>query len=726
MAITYHELGDFSGKSFPCSCGRSHSIDIDQIIIESGALSKVNEVVANYNVNKLFLVADSNTYSIAGKAVQNNLEKAGYDIASHVFTPKGQLIPNEKALADLVLSIPAGTQLVIAVGSGTINDLSRYMAYKLGVPYIMVATAPSMDGFVSTVSPLIVNDLKVTYPAAGPRAVIGDLDILCNAPAKMIYAGLGDILGKYTSLCDWQLSRIINDEYYCPEIVELMKSAIAKCTEDVEGLKARKPSAIKSLMEGLVLSGIAMSFSGNSRPASGAEHHLAHFWEMNFLFAGKEPVLHGTKVGITTIAILKLYDLVKDLKPDRQKALAFVEQFDDAAFKQTLKEVYHTAAADIIKTNDAEDRTSPILHKQRLEKILSHWDEIVQTICDMIPVSADDAEQMLKMLGAAYRPIQVGIDRETVHNSLLYAKELRTRYTVLQMLWDLGELEHYADQVTEFMTRNEEEQLCSTDDEIRERLKNIRCFILDMDGTFYLSDRLLDGSIDFINKVKESGRDYHFYTNNSSKNAAHYEEKLKKMGCPSHVGKVLISNEVLIDYLKEHTSHKKFFVLGTEFLKDDFKKAGYLLDEQNPDAVIVGFDTSLVYDKLTAACNLIKNGIPVYGVNPDFVCPLDQGGFLPDCGSISELIYASTGVRFEFFGKPSRHTLDYILSATGYEEDEIAFVGDRLYTDIAIGEGTRALTILVLSGETTPEMLLNAKETPDLICKGLPSLTPLL
>ena len=156
MAITYHELGDFSGKSFPCSCGRSHSIDIDQIIIESGALSKVNEVVANYNVNKLFLVADSNTYSIAGKAVQNNLEKAGYDIASHVFTPKGQLIPNEKALADLVLSIPAGTQLVIAVGSGTINDLSRYMAYKLGVPYIMVATAPSMDGFVSTVSPTAV------------------------------------------------------------------------------------------------------------------------------------------------------------------------------------------------------------------------------------------------------------------------------------------------------------------------------------------------------------------------------------------------------------------------------------------------------------------------------------------------------------------------------------------------------------------------------------------
>ena len=725
MGITYNELNDFPGKVFECSCGHPHSMDIDRIVIESGALQRVAAYLKPYQAKKIFLIADNNTYAIAGETVERLLRESGSAVVCHIFTCEGQLIPNEKALADLVLAIPADTDLVVAVGSGTINDLSRYMAYKLGISYVIVATAPSMDGFVSTVSPLIVNDLKVTYPAAGPRAVIADLDILCQAPEVMIYAGLGDVLGKYTSLCDWELSRIINDEYYCPEIVALMKNAIEKCTSDVDGLKRRKPEAIKSLMEGLVLSGIAMSFAGNSRPASGAEHHLAHFWEMTFLFAGKEPVLHGTKVGITTVAILKLYELVKQIQPDRRKALDFVAQFDNEAFRKKLHEVYYTAALDIIKTNDAEDRTSPVLHQKRLEAILSHWEEIISTIEALLP-SAAYAEEILKQLGAAYRPVQVGIDRETVRNSLLYGKELRTRYTVLQMLWDLGELAGCAEQVTNFMTADEADALCTDDETIREKLKPIKCFILDMDGTFYLSDRLLDGSIDFINKVKESGKDYHFYTNNSSKNAALYEEKLKKMGCPSHVGKVLISNEVLVDYLKKHTSYQRFFVLGTEYLQEDFKNAGYILDEQNPEAVIVGFDTSLAYNRLTAACNFIKNGLPVFGVNPDFVCPLDQGGFLPDCGSISELIYASTGVRYEFFGKPSRHTLDYVLDYTGLKENEIAFVGDRLYTDIAIGNGNDLLTILVLSGETTPEMLLAAKDKPDIVCKGLPSLTPLL
>ena len=725
MGITYQELSDFPGKVFACSCGKTHSIDIDQIVIESGAVSRVAELIRPYQARNVFLIADNNTFEIAGETVERQLLKEDYRVVSHIFEREGQLVPNEKALADLVLSIPADTDLVIAAGSGTINDLSRYMAYKLNIPYVIVATAPSMDGFVSTVSPLIVNDLKVTYDAAGPRAVIADLDILCKAPEAMIYAGLGDVLGKYTSLCDWQLSKIINDEYYCSEIVELMKNAIEKCTSDVEGLKERKPSAVKSLMEGLVLSGIAMSFAGNSRPASGAEHHLAHFWEMTFLFAGKEAVLHGTKVGITTVAILKLYELVKKLSPNREKALDFVSSFDNPGFEKKLREVYHTAAPDILKTNAKEDRTSPQLHKKRLEAILTHWDEIKETIEALLP-NASFTENILRTLGAPYRPVQVGIDKKTVHDSLLYAKELRTRYTVLQMLWDLGELAGVAEQVAEYMTADEAENLCTAPEIIREKLSKIKCFILDMYGTFYLSDRLLDGSIDFINKVKEKGKEYHFYTNNSSKNASLYEEKLRKMGCPSHVGKVLISNEVTIEYLKKNTSYQKFFILGTEYLKQDFVKAGYIIDEEHPDAVIVGFDTTLSYDRLTAACNLIKNGTPAFGVNMDYVCPLDKGGFLPDCGSISQLIYASTGVQLEFFGKPSRHTLDYVLEKTGYREDEIAFVGDRLYTDIAIGSGNGVLTVLVLSGETTPEMLLTANEKPDIICSGLPALTPLL
>lgn len=246
-----------------------------------------------------------------------------------------------------------------------------------------------------------------------------------------------------------------------------------------------------------------------------------------------------------------------------------------------------------------------------------------------------------------------------------------------------------------------------------------------MDGTFYLGDRLLDGSIEFLNKVKEVGKEYRFYTNNSSKNSKLYNEKLAKMNCPDDVGEVLISNSVIIQYLKEHTDYKTVFILGTEYLKQDFVRAGFTITSNHPDAVIVGFDTTLNYENLTIACDLIRNGTPAYGVNPDFNCPV-EGGFIPDCGSIAALIKASTGVELPFFGKPSRYTLDYVLSVTGYQENEIAFVGDRLYTDIAVGEGTECTTILVLSGETTPEMLRASNIKPTLVLGGLKDITPLL
>lgn len=146
MGITYQELNDFPGKVFSCSCGKKHKIDIDQIVIEKGAVERVADLIRPYQAQTVFLIADSNTYNIAGKAVEQQLLDRGITVQPHVFETEGQLVPNEKSLADLVLSIPAETDLVIAVGSGTINDLSRYMAYKLNIPYVIVATAPSMDG----------------------------------------------------------------------------------------------------------------------------------------------------------------------------------------------------------------------------------------------------------------------------------------------------------------------------------------------------------------------------------------------------------------------------------------------------------------------------------------------------------------------------------------------------------------------------------------------------
>ena len=720
----YKELSDFIGKTFECtSCGKAHTLDIDNIVIDSGVINHIPQYIERYHAKKVMIIADNNTYEIAGKTVETSLSNAGYHVVKYVFQcGDKQLVPDETAIGKVVIAAPVDTDLVLAVGSGTINDISRFLSFKLHIPYAIIATAPSMDGFTSTVSPLIVNSLKTTYEAVGPRAVIADLDIMKNAPAKMIAAGLGDVLGKYTCLCDWQLSKIINGESFCQNINDLVVKAIEKCTDDVQGLVERKPSAIKSLMEGLVLSGIAMSYAGNSRPASGAEHHLAHFWEMMFLFEGKEAVLHGTKVGITTVAILKIFELIQKITPDFEKAKRFVEEFDNTAFELKLREIYGDAAEGIIEANAKEQRTSVEKHHQRLEVIKENWTLLMDTIKNLVP-TAEFADRILVALGAAHRPADVGVSKEIVHNSLMYAKEIRTRYTVLQLLWDIGMLEEFADQVTDFMT--EESSVCTDSETAKKKIEQIKCFILDMDGTFYLGDRLLEGSIEFLNKVKEVGKEYRFYTNNSSKNSELYHQKLIKMHCPDDVGEVLISNSVIIKYLKDHTDYKTAFILGTDYLKQDFEAAGFVITADHPDVVIVGFDTTLNYENLTIACDLIRNGTPAYGVNPDFNCPV-EGGFIPDCGSIAALIKASTGVELTFFGKPSRYTLDYVLDVTGYQENEIAFVGDRLYTDIAVGKGTDCTTILVLSGETTPDMLRASDIQPTLVLEGLKDIIPLL
>lgn len=258
-----------------------------------------------------------------------------------------------------------------------------------------------------------------------------------------------------------------------------------------------------------------------------------------------------------------------------------------------------------------------------------------------------------------------------------------------------------------------------------ERLKKIRVFVLDMDGTIYLGDSLFPFTKDFLQKVKETGRDFCFFTNNSSKNREAYLQKLSHMGIHIPPEKMLISNGVILEWLKSHHLGAKYYVVGTPPLLEDFRKAGLAPDAQDADVVILGFDTTLTYEKLVTACDLIRNGKPVYGVNPDWNCPVEHG-FIPDCGSIAALVKASTGVQCQFFGKPSPHTLDYMLRHTGCRPEEMAVVGDRLYTDIAVAQGTEVTSILVMSGETTPELLAASDIKPDLVLQDLAELGALL
>ncbi|MBU3186268.1 HAD-IIA family hydrolase [Clostridium estertheticum] len=249
-------------------------------------------------------------------------------------------------------------------------------------------------------------------------------------------------------------------------------------------------------------------------------------------------------------------------------------------------------------------------------------------------------------------------------------------------------------------------------------LKRVKCFILDLDGTVYLGDKILEGSINFLEELEKNNIKFKFFTNNSSKNAQVYIKRIKKMGYNLSDDKMLISNNVIVNYIKENIPEKKVFVLGTDYLKEDFRAANINVVTEDADVVVVGFDTSLVYENVSKACEFIRNGALFLGVNPDFNCPTEDG-FIPDCGSICSMITASTGVVPEYFGKPTHHTLKYVLKDTGFHEEEIAFVGDRLYTDIAIGKDNASVTILVLSGEAKLEDLLKSEIQPSLIFDSL-------
>ena len=257
-------------------------------------------------------------------------------------------------------------------------------------------------------------------------------------------------------------------------------------------------------------------------------------------------------------------------------------------------------------------------------------------------------------------------------------------------------------------------------------ISDVKCFLLDMDGTFYLGGELIEGSLDFIEKVLSTGRNYMFLTNNSSHNASFYVEKLRRMGLETDRSHILTSGEATCEKLKALYPGKRAFVLGNEYLVEEFNEAGIPLDGENPDLVVVGFDTTLDYDKMRRVCDFIRAGLPYIATHPDFNCPTETG-FMPDIGAILAFIEASTGRRPDLVvGKPNPGIVEAVLRRTGLKVGELAMVGDRLYTDIETGLRSGMLSILVMSGETTEAMLAESGTVPDLKFGRLSDMNPLL
>ena len=303
---------DMTNLSFDCPCGKRHSIRIGELVIDRGASREIVRVARPYAIERpgrTFIVADVHTYEILGRQVEQQLKDAHFDVTSYVF-PDEHLHPDAKTLGTLLIEASEfPTALMIAVGSGSINDITRFVSHRLGIPYIICGTAPSMDGYCGDSSPILCRNNKISFWGNAPAAVVLDTEILAQAPKTMITAGFGDVIGKYIALTDWKLGHDKAGEYYCPVIAQLMANAVEKCVASIDGVVNRDPDAMKDLAEALCLAGMCMTLATVTRPASGSEHNMTHCFDLDKITRGLDYPLHGNTVGMCTIAMARFYEM---------------------------------------------------------------------------------------------------------------------------------------------------------------------------------------------------------------------------------------------------------------------------------------------------------------------------------------------------------------------------------------------------------------------------------
>lgn len=433
-------LKDLVGRDFTCACGRTHPVALDEVEIGPGAIGALTGIIEKHGMHSVFIVCDPVTAKIAGGSVERAAAASGARTKLHVL---GHLGYDESTIGELVFSVPADADLLIAVGTGSINDMCRFTAYKLRIPYYIVATGAPMDGFAASIAVMNINNMKTTVPARSPRAVIGDTDVLKNAPMKMTVAGVGDMLGKYSSLSDWKLTRIITGEYYCPTVAAIMENCLADVMDDVRRIKNREADVNGELLNCLVLSGVVMGMVGNSRPASGCEHHMSHFWETILRQRGTEPAYHGLQVAVGTVMVLKFAGIFRREKPDFDRARAAARAYDKTAWEETMRRVYGPAAQGVIDMENEADKNGTEGRLARIDSMEAHWEEICDTLASL--PEADHIINILRELGSPYLPSQIGIDDDLLKQTFLYCKEMRARYTLFQAAWDLDVLDGYSD-----------------------------------------------------------------------------------------------------------------------------------------------------------------------------------------------------------------------------------------------------------------------------------------
>ena len=429
-------LQNMNGKA--CPCGKAHRFDT-QLHIGAGVLARLPEILQSYAAKTVFVLSDDNTYRAAGEKVCALLKKAGIKVVSYCF-PEGAVEPDEKSVGSAFMHFDSKCDVIIGVGSGVINDIGKILSCHSGKPYIIVATAPSMDGYASASSSMTRDGLKISLPSKSADVIIGDTDVLCQAPMHMMKSGLGDMIAKYISICEWRISHIITGEYYCEEVANLIRIALKRCTDHAQGLLRRDPDAVQAVFEGLVIGGVAMNYAGLSRPASGVEHYISHIVDMRAVEFGTPMDLHGIQCAIGTAIALSAYEKLAKITPNREKALAYAKAFDKATWEKELRQLLGKGAEPMIALEEKEQKYDLSAHQMRLEIILENWQNILEVMDQELPAKAQ-LDSLLTALDIPSTLDAIGTPTALLPQIFRATKDIRDKYVLSRLCWDLGVLD---------------------------------------------------------------------------------------------------------------------------------------------------------------------------------------------------------------------------------------------------------------------------------------------
>jgi glycerol-1-phosphate dehydrogenase [NAD(P)+] len=406
------------------------------VYIGPNALAELIRFCQGRGLDKFALIADANTHAALGAKAETTLAGQGWDVLSILLTGD-DIIADGRSVLQVMLALDRVPRTFIAVGSGTITDVTRFVSHRTGRDFIALPTAPSVDGYTSIGAPMAVDTVKVTVSAHGPLAVFADLPTLAAAPRPLIAAGFGDMLAKFTSTADWELGSLLWGEPFDPQIAARSRKATWICAEKAGAIATASEDGVRALMEGLIESGFCMLDFGETRPASGYEHHISHFWEMKLLREGRHSILHGAKVGIAVLISSRRYDALRRMSRAEAEARLAARILPGREEQiRGIHAAYGPIADQIIAIQAPFLDMTPADLKALRQNILEHWDGVLRIAATVPP--AADVESWLRQAGGALRGSDVGLGDEEVAIGLAYGHYYRSRFTVGKLSWLLG------------------------------------------------------------------------------------------------------------------------------------------------------------------------------------------------------------------------------------------------------------------------------------------------